>query len=291
MHRFKIVLSIIVVLAVAFFVARGCVHKGAHRPAAVGGVVLPPVHKVPIKARPVRILPIIPQAIPLEPRIAIILDDWGYNARLLKNVDEIGRPVTLSILPGLPFSKKIAEEAYGRRLGVMLHMPMQPKSKKAALERRTILTTQTEAEIRRELEQALQGVPHAEGVNNHMGSAATSDLRVMSTVMRYLKERGLFFVDSEVIPTTVGPQVAKETGIRFEKRDVFLDNVMSAAAIKNELNRAKKIAIQTGSAVVIGHDKLLTLKIIKEEVPQLEKEGVRLVLVRDLVKVKEPDKA
>ena len=214
--------------------------------------------------------------------MAIILDDWGNNPRPLQYVYDIDRPVTISILPNLRFSRKIAEEAFAHGVGIMLHMPMQPKNK-APLEPKTILTTTSDEDIQNYLEAALASVPHALGVNNHMGSAATSDLRVMGTVLRYLKGRGLFFVDSNVIPTTVGPRVAQETGIAFGKRDVFIDNKASSVSIKKYLERAKKQALLTGRVVAIGHDKELTLRTIKEIIPEFEKEGIKFVLVKDIV--------
>lgn len=226
--------------------------------------------------------------VPVKPvssgaKMAIILDDWGQNFSLLQYALEVKRPLTLAILPNLPHSRDIAEEAFRNKLGVMLHMPMQPKSGRQDLERQTILTTTPDKEIVRYLNEALLSVPYVEGVNNHMGSAATSDLRVMRAVIRHLKSRNLFFIDSNVIATTVVPGVAKEIGIRFTKRDVFIDNEMNLPAIKDRLREAKKIAKLEGRVVVIGHDKKMTLQAIKELVPEIEREGVRLVLARELL--------
>jgi polysaccharide deacetylase 2 family uncharacterized protein YibQ len=218
------------------------------------------------------------------PKMAIILDDWGQNFSLLQYALEIRRPLTLAILPNLPHSHTIAEEAFRNKLGVMLHMPMQPKSGRQDLEPHTILTTMPDGDIVRYLNEALLSVPYAEGVNNHMGSAATSDLRVMRTVIRHLKSKNLFFIDSNVIATTKAPQAAKEAKIRFTQRDVFIDNEMNLAAIRLKLRQAKEIAKSKGEVVVIGHDKKMTLQAIKELVPEIEKEGVRLVLAKELLR-------
>ncbi len=215
--------------------------------------------------------------------MAIILDDWGRNFSLVSDAVAIKEPLTLSVLPNLIYSKKIAEEAHNRGLGVMLHMPMQPLNKSQSLERQTILTATPDTQIIRYLDEALLSVPHAEGVNNHMGSAATSDLRVMRTVLNYLKKRKLYFVDSDVIASTVGPRVAAETSVSFTKRDVFIDNEMNLDAIKKELTKAKTIALGHGSVVVIGHDKRLTLQAIREMAPEFKKEGIKFVLVKDLI--------
>lgn len=279
MRNLKIIVSVLLVLAVSFFVARSCVHKKPE--------IKRPVQK--ISAVPVKKTPKTKEAIPTpvpgaqKAKMAIILDDWGNSSRRVSYLDKINRPLTLSILPHLPASKKIARAAKERGLGVMLHMPMQPINVNAALEPHTLLTTMPEAEIKNYLISALESIPGVEGVNNHQGSAATSDPRLMRIVLAELKKRNLFFVDSNVVTTTVGSQVAKELGLRFTKRDVFIDNEMTGDLIKRQLEQAKNIALKRGQVVVIGHDRELTLKTIKEVVPEFERQGIRFVLVKDLV--------
>ena len=271
MKIFKIVLCIVFVMSVAFFVAKGCWHPKTTLVSKTPHFEVPPAPK---KTGIVRLE---------HPKMAIILDDWGNSLLLLKNVEEINRPVTLSVLPHLAHSREIAEEAFGRGLGVMLHMPMQPKSFRQPLEPHTILTTMPDTEIVEYLDQAIESVPHAEGMNNHQGSAATSDERVMKTVLNHLKKKGLFFVDSQVVSTTVGRRVAKEIKIPFTKRDLFIDNQVTVEAIGQQLREAEKIALARGRVVVIGHDKKVTIKTIREMVPELEKNGIQLVLVKELL--------
>ena len=254
---FKIFLSVVFVLAVAFFVGRGF-------------------------WRPI-IKPVIETLEPIRPKMAIILDDWGHNLKLVKNVQAIGRPITLSILPHLPHSREIAEVAFSHGLGVMLHLPMQPKSSAQPMEPTTILTSTPDVEIIQYLNSAIESVPHVDGVNNHQGSEATSDERVMKTVLNHLKNKGLFFVDSRVISTSLGQRVAQEVGIAFTQRDVFIDNQGTLVAIQRQLRQAEKIALKHGRVVVIGHDKKTTIEAIRTIVPELEKNGVQLVLAKELL--------
>jgi len=275
--NFKIVLTILAVAGLGAFLLKDFVfqEKLKEAPIELGGIPTPPKIKLEVRTSN---LP------PKAAYMAIILDDWGNNYSLVKEVLAVKRPMTLAVLPNLPFSKKIADEAHKNHLGVMLHMPMQPMNTRQPLEPHTILTTTPDAEINELLSKALASVPHVEGMNNHMGSAATSDLRVMRSVLKYLKAKGLFFIDSNVIPQTVGPRAAREAGIPFAMRDVFIDNESTVDAVKQKLLEAKNIALRKGQVVVIGHDKKQTLQAIKEIVPSLEKEGVRLVLVKELVK-------
>jgi polysaccharide deacetylase 2 family uncharacterized protein YibQ len=279
MKYFKVILSVVFVLAVTFLVARNFWKveiKVLPKKAAVKTVAR---KKAPPSFAEVQQKAVVPRA--EVARMAIILDDWGYNLSLIKNVKEINRPITLSVLPHLAHSRRLAEEAAEGGLGVMLHMPMQAKNLRAAVEPRTIQTTSSNEEIITYLNQALDSVPGAQGVNNHQGSAATSDERVMKTVLSHLKKKGLFFVDSQVVSTTVGWRLAKEMGMTYTKRDVFIDNQEATDAIKEQLREALKIALSRGRVVVIGHDKKVTIKTIRAMVPELEQKGVKLVLVKD----------
>ena len=282
MKYLKIVLAVIFVLLIAFFAARGFIgyfkrHEAGDRVGATHWVaptrIAAPKPGTPLMPAPVA-----------RAKMAIILDDWGNSSVLLKSAIAIHRPLTLSVLPHLPFSTRISEEAKKNGLGVMLHMPMQAKNPNQPKEPQTILTTTPDAEIVKYLDGALSSVHGAEGVNNHQGSAATSDRRVMKTVLGHLKERDLFFVDSEVISTSVGEKTAKAIGIPFAKRQVFLDNEATVEAVKAKLRQAEKIALKHGQVIAIGHDKKATLEAIRQTVPELEKHGVKLVLAKELVK-------
>ena len=278
----KIGLSVLFVLTISFFVVKGCVlNKPAHHREETRKplVAKKAVHK---KAAQTAVAPP-SQETPKGPRMAIILDDWGNNYSLINTAIELQRPITLSILPHLPQSEKIAEEAFKNNLGVMLHVPMQPKNRIKGLEPHTILVTTSDQDIIAYLDSALESVPHVDGVNNHMGSAATSDLRVMKTVLSHLLSKDLFFIDSNTASTSVASQVAGELGIKFTKRDVFIDNDPNPEMIKKQLRRAKMIALKYNRVVVIGHDKKATLLTIKEIAPEIEQAGVKLVLVKDLV--------
>ena len=133
------------------------------------------------------------------------------------------------------------------------------------------------------MKRSLPSVPHAGGCKNHEGSAATGGRRVMKVILSHLKQKGLFFVDSRVTPETVVPEIAKESGLSFTTRDVFIDNQMNPSAIRKKLEEAKQIALTHGKAVVIGHDRKMTLQVIKEAVAAFEKDGIRFVLVKELL--------
>ena len=225
----------------------------------------------------------IPVAITVKGRIAIVLDDWGYNTNNLDIIDQIKYPVTASILPNLNYSRQVAEEFHNRGLGVILHLPMEPHEK-YRLEKNTILTTMDEQNISKIIDEDLGNIIYANGVSNHMGSAATEDKRTMEIVFKELKKKHIFFLDSFVTAKSVCTNLARKMGIETAKRDVFLDNTEEAGYIRAQIYKLKLRAKNKGYAIGIGHNRKITLQVLKEVMPQLEKEGFKFVLLSELVR-------
>ena len=231
-------------------------------------------------SRPKRIIKI--PKIPIG-KIAIVIDDWGYNLNNLYLLDQIKYPFTASILPRLEYSKRVATELNRRGVQIILHLPMEPHEK-FRLEKNTILTSMDEETIRNIIVQDLADIHYAQGVSNHMGSKATEDLRTMGIVLKELKKRNLFFLDSLVSSKTICSSLAAKLGVGFVKRDVFLDNREDPEYIKGQIYKLKKKAQTFGYALGIGHDRKITLEVLKETMPELEREGYKLVFVSELVK-------
>lgn len=185
-------------------------------------------------------------------RIAVLIDDAGYSLDAIRPFLELPQPIAFSILPNLPYSSECARRIAAAGKELLLHLPME------AVEGNdpgpgAILTSQDDEEIRRLLEQNLAQVPGAVGVNNHMGSKATADERVMNAVMRYLKGRGVFFLDSRTTPKSVARASASRYSVPFIERSVFLDNDPQADCILNALEKGVRLASRDGQAVLIGH--------------------------------------
>jgi polysaccharide deacetylase 2 family uncharacterized protein YibQ len=219
----------------------------------------------------------------LKGRIAIVLDDWGYNLNNMDLVEGIKYPITASVLPGLTYSEAISDELHARGFEIILHLPLEPQEK-YRLEKNTIMVSQDEGVIRAILTDDLSKVKFVKGVSNHMGSLATQDPKVMRVIFRELKRRNLFFLDSFASPRSICAELAAETGLPFAKRNIFLDNKSDPGYIREQIHRLKMRARIKGSAIGIGHDRRNTLQVLKEVMPQIEKEGYKFVFVSELAR-------
>jgi len=193
-------------------------------------------------------------------------------------------PVAGAVLPGLAGSTSADDALWRAGKDVLLHLPMEPRGSGPRPGPGVILVSQTDAQIRATLATDLASVPHAAGVNNHMGSAATADLRVMRVVAEELARRGLYFVDSRTTVETVAAGAAAERHVPSASRRVFLDDVQTEPAVQQSLDTLVARAKAEGSAIAIGHPHPTTLAVLERELPRLGQRGVRLVRVAELVR-------
>ena len=216
-------------------------------------------------------------------RVAIIFDDAGYGIKAAQEVEGIGRPLTISVLPHLPFSAQIAEEAPQHGMQIILHLPVQPENRSIALGPGGITVEMTDDEIRRTVNDDLASVPSAVGANNHMGSLGTADPRVMRAVMDVMRTRHLFFVDSMTSSRSVAAKVAREMGVPTAVRAVFLDNEDNEEYVRGQFRALIAIAQSRGDAIAIGHVGKVTARVLAAMLPEFDEAGIQLVRVSDLV--------
>lgn len=222
-------------------------------------------------------------------QIAFVIDDWGYSLHNTDALFQIDRPVTLAVLPHLRYSKEISDSArrHGEMYDVILHLPLESKSGRSA-ERDTIRRNMKKDRVLAILNDDIEGAPGLIGVSNHQGSKATESSETMGIILEELKKRDLFFLDSRTTPVSVCGKIAAKIGLRHAERDVFLDLAQTKDEnqyriyIKKQIKELIRIAKAKGSAIAIGHDKKLTLEVIKESVSSIEKEGIKIVPLKKL---------
>jgi hypothetical protein len=215
-------------------------------------------------------------------QLALIVDDCGQWIATERGFVALEIPLTLSVLPDVPYTNVIATEASDAGKGVMLHLPMETLSGLNPGPGK-VTTEMSDAQIVAQVQSDLAEVPLARGVNNHEGSKASADARVMRAVIGVLAQRSLFFIDSRTNVASVGEATARAMGVPTAGRDVFLDNRADEAYSEAQLSAAAAIAQRTGSAIAIGHPRPTTLAAVRAMIPRLQALGVQFVLVQDLV--------
>ncbi len=219
------------------------------------------------------------------PSVAIIIDDLGNKLSWGKRAVRLPGPVALSFLPHTPHAQSLANQAHAVGKEVMLHLPMESESGKQ-LGPGGLTLHMTEQQLQQATRKALGSVPHVAGLNNHMGSLLTRHPGAMSWLMDAVKGHGgLFFVDSRTTDRSVANQVAAEKQLPTVRRDVFLDNVRTKAAIKKEFKKLLKLAKKRGYAIGIGHPYPETMQVLKQELAKLSSSGIRLIPLSQMVQM------
>ena len=221
------------------------------------------------------------------PRIAIIIDDIGYNEHIINKLIDLDANITFAILPFSPFGKKISKKLHSNGADIMLHLPMEPISYPTNDPGPGVLLSDMTPDVFLEqLKNNLNDIPHIIGVNNHMGSKLCTDSNQMNRILSLLKRDDLFYIDSGTVSGSKAWFSARLLKLRFAQRDVFLDNDKNVEYIIGQINKLVRLAQKDGYAIGIGHPYGTTLQALAMEVPKL-KNKLYFVRVSELTAVPE----
>lgn len=215
-------------------------------------------------------------ALPPSVAVGLIIDDLGNSLYEGERAAHLPAAVACAVLPHTPHARAIATAANAAGKEVMLHLPMESRE---PLEPGPgqLDTGMPALEMKATLDFDLDTVPHVRGVNNHMGSLLTANPPAMEWLMRELRDRHMFFVDSRTTADSVAATVARREGVPALERDVFLDDDPQPAAIAAQLDRLEHLARQHGYALGIGHPHPNTLAALEQWLPKLAARGIRVL--------------
>lgn len=218
-----------------------------------------------------------------RPKVAIIIDDMGYDRKMSRAFLQLDATLTYAILPFSPLRVEIQETADSKGLDTMLHLPMEP------LEYPTVnpgegalFTAMSPDTLIAQLRKDLQAVPGVKGVNNHMGSKMTEVSEQMNQIFSVLKKEGLYFIDSRTTPASLCRSSANLFRIPFAERNVFLDHVQKADIIRNQIELLIREATEKGEAIGIGHPHEVTFEVLEQMLPEIKRK-VKLISASEVV--------
>ena len=216
--------------------------------------------------------------------IVLVIDDFGYrNDAISDGFLNLPIPITCAVLPGHKQSSPVAKKAVSAGKEVIIHMPMQSSTASLGEDEFKLKVGMTSQEIEWRLNEALKEIPEALGINNHQGSKATADGKVMAVVASVLKNKDKFFLDSRTSSKTVGESTMRSVGVLTARRHVFLDNDLSVEKISNQVDELVRISEKKGMAIGIGHVKGNTLKVLQKKIPLLVEQGFNFKFLSQVV--------
>jgi len=221
-----------------------------------------------------------------RPIVALVIDDVGLDRKRAERAMHLPAPVTLSFMTYAPEVSVQAHEASSLGHELMVHFPMEPDNARVDPGPHALRVGENAAEIEENLNWGLGQFSGYVAINNHMGSKFTRDAEGMRVVMRELKARGLFFLDSRTTSATVGPAEAREVGLPYLERDIFLDNVDTREAVAARLAEVEHTAHRYGYAIAIGHPRDVTLDVLEKWTAEVSSRGLVLVPISAVMRLK-----
>ena len=216
--------------------------------------------------------------------IAVILDDIGLDIKHSYDAIGLDAHLTLSFLPYGERLDDMIQQARQNGHEIMLHLPMEPLSKGINPGPNALLTSLSTQQNLDRLDWNLKRMQHYVGVNNHMGSKFTSNADKIKPILQAIQQQGLLFLDSVTIKDSKAYRIARNLNMPYAVRDVFIDHDINQQAIDGQLDLVENTAKRNGFAVAIGHPHALTLKALKQWLPQIKKKGMLIVPISHIVK-------
>jgi uncharacterized protein len=218
------------------------------------------------------------------PAIAVVIDDLGLGAAPTRRAIALDQAVTLALMTYAPNLNRWSAAARDARHEILVHVPMQPLNPKVDPGPNALTVSLSDDEIRGRLRWGLGRLDGYVGINNHMGSRFTQERGGMSVVMEEVKARGLLFLDSVTIGHTVGAAIAMAMHVPAAERNVFLDDVPTAAGVQRQIAVLEQVARKHGSAIGIGHPHPATLEAVAQWLPSVASRGVVVVPLTSVVR-------
>jgi polysaccharide deacetylase 2 family uncharacterized protein YibQ len=209
-------------------------------------------------------------------QIAIVIDDIGYRQTDISAINLPGN-FTYGIVPFAPLTHHLAKVAFNNNKEVIAHIPMEALKSNHLLGAGAITSEMNKRQLTQQLRLAISDVPHAKGINNHMGSKLTTLAQPVHWIMEQLSRSQLYFLDSKTTVHSLGESVAAQYGIQTGHRHVFLDNELEQAAIARQFSQLLAIAKKNRSAIAIAHPHPQTIAFLNTIKQQLIKHNIELV--------------
>lgn len=225
-----------------------------------------------------------------EGHLTIVIDDVGRELDAHQRLQGLRYPITFSVLPGSVYAAgaqlRLREDPRRYR-EIWLHLPMEPidgtqMHEGYESEEEFLLVADSPDQWRAKISRALDRVPAAVGVNNHMGSRLSADSAAMEVVIDELVARKLLFLDSRTTAATVAGPLARARGLASAERKVFLDHDSDPAAMEAALAQAIELS-RRFPTVAIGHPSRDLADVLDRGLDEAYESGVAVYPLSELI--------
>lgn len=204
-----------------------------------------------------------------NPQIALVFDGIGDSLQDLENIYSLNVPVSVSVIPGLKFSKNIAH--IGSRCGfsVLIRLPFESEGRnKSKISRYGEFSDSlTQWEVESLLRYYLNSIRIAIGINVTMEYTTEKDHEIAAMVIDAAKSRGLIFIDNAVSNNPIIYNIAKKENLRCGYGDAILEGSNPEVDLEKQFKKIVSLAMKKGKIIVIVKLNENTFNLLKEKIP------------------------
>lgn len=217
------------------------------------------------------------------PKLAIVIDDFGYHKEKDEKFMKLNIPFTISIIPYTPYATRDIKLAnlYKNKKEAIIHVPMEPLNNpphQIPMELKPDMDAKT---LVARFERFRAQFPGFIGFNNHMGSKMTQSSTAMSIILKQALKNGMFYLDSFTTAKSIGYSLALKLGLPTQRRNYFSDSYSELRWENMYFDKAIALAIRKGYAVIVGHPRDNTYEAIIRADTEAKKRGVELVKLKE----------
>jgi len=212
-----------------------------------------------------------------------VIDDTGNIRDRLPYWTAIDAPLTFAVMPYPPLSKELADKLYLNGYDIFMHTPtdnMPPNSFAGTGQLATGMSRQT---VFQTLDKDILNVPHAIGMNNHMGGRGCDQLDLMTYEVEWAKSKGLVVVDSASSVASKVTKACLALGLPKRLNEVFIDHQNEPDYIRKAMRELASYAKKNGTAIGICHwHRPNTATVVGEMIKTLRAEGINFAFAKDI---------
>ncbi len=214
-------------------------------------------------------------------RVAIVVAGLGGSLdTTVKSFLQLQQTVSLSVLPGLRHSRRIAETASADGLDVMAYFAVEPAENDPVSEDFALFADLEASEITRRVRKAMRVLPEATSAICFAGDIVDESLR--DALHGALNQENVVLVDRPGTPENDACSGAVTVSRGCFAVDVEVDVVREESEIRARLHRLARLAARKRIAVGLVHPRRQTWRVLQREMTVLRRLGVQFVGISDL---------
>ena len=220
-------------------------------------------------------------------QMAILIENFGFEANHT-TIEYLSfpEPLTVSLVPARKLAAWTAQIADEHKKEIVLLLPMEPLPQQfdSKYKESMIMLHHNEENIRGIFAQAAAAIPNFSGVCNFYGNRVMEDSRAMEIILTETNRRKAYFVYTNVSPKSVAPELTKKLKVPNAPIQGTIDETHTPEQVRERLRRYSMAAEKTGKILIKAQPSPAFIKVLKEEIDPLRRNGIRLVYVSELVK-------